>query len=175
MVERLQELLRDQVDDVRPGQADDDVEADRARGELRDRLVGGVVGRDLHLRPESPLELLDRRGIEVVGVVVEPKRAPLGRPALRDRPVLVGDRPRHGVVGARQRQPARSERPGDDELRGATGRASGALADGRGRVLAAGEHAGGADPERRARRAAEELSPGQSCSVSRMRHGPEGD
>ena len=75
VVERLEQLLRDQVDDVRAAQADDEVEVDRAGRELRDRLVGRVVGRDLDLAVELLLELLDRRRVDVVGVVEDPQRA----------------------------------------------------------------------------------------------------
>jgi hypothetical protein len=72
VAERLQQPAREQVDDVRAGQAHDQVEGHRAGRDLRDRLVGRVVGRDLHLGAELLLELLDRVRVDVVGVVVDP-------------------------------------------------------------------------------------------------------
>ena len=141
VVERLEQLARDQVDDVRAAQAHDQVEAHRPGRELRDRLVGRVVGRDLDLRVELLLELLDRRRVDVVGVVVDPQRAGLGLDAVRDRLVVVGDRPGHRVVGAWQREARGAERLGDDELRRGLGDLARGIggADRRRRVLTARE------------------------------------
>ena len=71
MVERLQQLLGDEVDDVRAREADDDVEADGTGRELRDRLVRGVVRRDLDLDSVPLLETLEYDRVEIVGVVVD--------------------------------------------------------------------------------------------------------
>ena len=134
-IQRHQQLVRDQVDDVRAAQADDQVEVDRSGGQLRYRLVGRVVRRDLDLGRELLLEALDRFRVEVVGVVVDPQRPGLGAAAVLDGLVLVGDRPGDGVVGAGQRQPARPGRLLDDEL-GGRARGTGRLcAHRRGRVL----------------------------------------
>ena len=152
-----------------PRQPDDQVEVDRPRRQLRDRLVGRVVGRDLDLGRELLLELLDGRRVEVVGVVVDPQRAGLGLDAVLDRLVLVGDRPGDGVVRARQRQPARTGRLLDDELGGRAAGAGGVGADRGGRVLA-GRQAGD-DPRAgdRPGGSAGELAPGDTGSILGMR------
>ena len=161
VVERLEQLAGDQVDHVRAAQAHDQVERHRPGRELRDRLVGRVVGRDLDLRVELLLELLDRRRVDVVGVVVDPQRAGLGLDAVRDRLVVVGDRPRHRVVGAWEREPRGAERLGDDELRRGLGDLARGIggADRRRRVLTAREGPGGAETSRGDGRPAQQLAP----------------
>ena len=168
VVERLEQLLGDQVDDVRAREPDDQVEGDRAGGELRDRLVGGVVGRDLHLAAGELLELLDQARIEVVGVVVDPERAALVGDAVGDRLVVLGDRPGDGVVGAGQRQAARAGRLRDDEVRRAVAALAGA--DRRRRVLAAGEQPERADSERSARCTLQQPAAAHTRSVLWMIH-----
>jgi hypothetical protein len=66
VVERREQLLRDQVDDVRAGQPDDQVEVDRAGGQLALGLLGRVVGRRSRPCRELLLEALDRRRVDVV-------------------------------------------------------------------------------------------------------------
>ena len=170
VVQREHQLVRDQVDDVRPAQAHDQVELDGAGRELRDRLVGGVVRRDLHLRGRLRLELLDGGGVDVVGVVVDPQRATLGRAPVGDPLVLVGDRPCDGVVGARQRQARRAGGLLDDELCGRAGRAGRLGADGRRRVLAACQRADRADPSRGASGPTDELPPVEPSVILGMSH-----
>ncbi len=161
VVERLDQLLGDQVDDVRAAQAHDQVELDGTGGELRDRLVVRVVGRDLDLRVELRLELLDRRRVDVVRVVVDPQRAGLGRRAVGDRLVVVGDRPGDGVVGTREREAGWAERLRHHELGRGAGHLPGSRlgADRGRRVLTAGERARGRQPGRGTGRSAQQLSP----------------
>ena len=168
-VERRQQLVRDQVDDVRAGQPDDQVEVDRAGGQLRDRLVGRVVGRDLDLGRELLLEALDGGRVEVVGVVVDPQRPGLGLAAVLDRLVLLGDRPGDGVVRAGQRQPARAGRLLDDELGGRAGGAGRLGAHRSGRVLAGRQPGGDARAGDRARGSAGELASADAGLILRMR------
>ena len=174
VVERLQELLGDQVDDVRAAQADDHVERDGAGRELGDRLVGRVVGGDLDRGSELLLELLDRHRVDVVGVVVDPQRPLLGRPSFRYRPVVGRDRPGDRVVGPRQREAARPYGLWHDEPGGRAGRPSGRDADRLSRVLATREESSGAQAQRRACCPAQELPPRQSASVLRMLHADAG-
>ena len=167
VVERLEKLLRDEVDDVRPREAHDHVEPDRARSELRDRFVRGVVGRDLDLRPRLLLELLERRGIGVVRVVEDAERACLRLLAVGDGLVVVRDRPGDRVVGARQRQPARADGLRDREPV-PVARLAGA--DRHRRVLAAGEQGDAADTGCADRRPLQQLRARESVAVLWMCH-----
>ena len=136
VVQRLQDAAGHELHDVAAAEPEDDVERHRAGRELRQRLVGRVVGGDLDAAVELGLELLLRVRVDVVGVVVDPQRAALGLLAIRDRLVVVEERPGHGVVRARQRQAAGSERLRHDERRRRSGRG---VANRLGGVLARGE------------------------------------
>ena len=170
VVERLQELQRHQVHDVRAREADDDVVLDGARLQLGDRLVRGVVRRQLDLAVVRTLEAAHELRVQVVRIVEEPQRgACLGRQLVGDRRVVLDDRPRDAVVRARERQPGRAHGLWDDERRA---RLAGLAADrdGLGCVLAPDQPSRHPDARGGHGGAAEQLSTGQPRSVLRMGH-----
>ena len=171
VVQRLHQLVGDQVHDVRAGQAHDHVERDRARGQLRDRLLRRVVGRDLHLRRRQLLELLDRDGVDVVGVVVD-AAAGRPRPGGRRRSACCRSVIAH-VTELSMRGSGSPPGPvgfWTTRLRGLAARTGSLRADRRGGVLASGQHPGHAQPDGRAHRPGHELAPAYARSVLRMRH-----
>ena len=78
LVERLDQLAGDVAGQPERGRADHEVDLERVVAQVREQLVLGVVGGDLHLRAERRLEGRHRVGVDVVGVVED-----LERPRLR--------------------------------------------------------------------------------------------
>jgi hypothetical protein len=105
VIERLHELGGDHLPDLVVGR-EVDVVVQRAGGDLAQRLLGVVEGRELDVDAVLRLEVLHDARIQVVGVVVELEGAALlgGEPRLDHRHVAV-ERPLDRVVGAGDLEP----------------------------------------------------------------------
>ena len=110
VVQRLQRLADDEAaEPVR--RREEDVELDRARGDLRDRLVERREERLLDLDAVLLREVLLDPRPQVAVPVVDPERSALGLEAGRDHRVVVEERPRDRTVRPREHQLRRLEVP----------------------------------------------------------------
>ena len=159
MVQRAQQLaIGKAAHTVEHGE--EDVEVGLAAGELRDRLVHRVEGRDLDLHAVLFAELLDLLLPDVLGPVVDLERPRLRLEPGSDQRVVVVDGERDRAVGPRERE-------GEAGLFGRCGRTAGLGRRRRARLVPRGSRR----RRRRRRRSGRpgRRSPGQVAAAGEQR------